>query len=84
MQKQLKIYIFNELIFSGESSLDEVMQRIGALESKYNDYYQQYLTEKNDAHIVKKRDKIAWGTTLELLTLFDIVKLNIVLFNSLN
>ena len=74
----------NELIFNGESSLDEVMQRIGALESKNNDCYQQYLTEKTDAHIVKMRDKIAWGSTLELLAFFDIVKLNIVLFYSLN
>ena len=30
------------------------------------------------------RDKIFWGTTLELYAFFDIVKLNIVLFNSLN
>ena len=30
------------------------------------------------------RDKIVWGTTLELLAFFDIVKLNIVLFYSLD
>ena len=54
------------------------------MQSKYNDYYHQYLTEKIDAHIIKMRDKIVWGTTLELLALLDIVKLNIVLFNSLD
>ena len=30
------------------------------------------------------RDKIVWGTTLELQAFYDIVRLNIVLFNSLN
>ena len=64
----------NELIFNGESLSDEVMQRIWDMQSKYNDYYHQYLTEKIDAHIVKMRDKIVLGTTLELLALFDIVK----------
>ena len=54
------------------------------MESKYNDYYQQYLSEKIDAHIEKMRYKIVRGTTLELLAFFDIVKLNIVLFNSLD
>ena len=54
------------------------------MQSKYNDYYHQYLTEKIDAHIVKMRDKIVLGTTVELLALFDILKLNIVLFNSLD
>ena len=33
---------------------------------------------------MKMWDKIVWGTTLELLAFFDIVKLNIVLFNSLD
>ena len=71
MRKQLKIYtlFLNELIFNGESLPDEVMQRIWDMQSKYNDYYHQYLTKKFDAHIVKMRDKIVWGTTLELLAL---------------
>ena len=73
------LYILNELIFNGESLPDEVIQRIWDMQSKYNYYYHQYLTEKIDPHIVKIRDKIVWGTILELLALFDIVKLNIVL-----
>ena len=33
---------------------------------------------------MKMRDKTVQGTTLELLAFFDIIKLNIVLFNSLD
>ena len=40
-------YILNELAFNGDSSPDEVRQIIWDWESKHNDYYQQYLTEKN-------------------------------------
>ena len=32
-----------------------------------------------DAHIVKMRNKIVWGTTFELLTFSDMVRLNIIL-----
>ena len=39
-------YILNELAFNGESSTDEVRQRIWDLESKHNNYYKQFLTEK--------------------------------------
>ena len=39
-------YILNELVFKGEPSPDEVRQRIWDWESKHNDYYQQYFTEK--------------------------------------
>ena len=53
-------YILNELAFNGDSSPDEVRQRIWDWESKHNDYYQQYLTEKIDIHIEKMRDKIVW------------------------
>ena len=77
-------YILNELAFNGDSSPDEVGQRIWDWESKYNDYYQQYLTEKIDIHIEKMRDKIVWGTTLELLAFSDMVRLNIMLYNSLD
>ena len=58
-------YILNELAFNGDSSPDEVRQRIWDWESKHNDYYQQYLTEKIDVHIEKILYKIVWGTTLE-------------------
>ena len=77
-------YILNELAFNGDSSPDEVRQRIWDWESKHNDYYQQYLTEKIDKHIEKMRDKIVWGTTLELLAFSDMVRLNIMLYNSLD
>ena len=40
-------YILSEFVFNGESSPDEVRQRIWDWESKHYDYYQQYLTEKN-------------------------------------
>ena len=66
-------YILNELAFNGESSSDEVRQRIWDWEIKNNDYYQQYLIEKIDIHIEKMRDKIVWGTTLELLAFSDMV-----------
>ena len=46
--------------------------------------YQQYLTEKIDIHIEKMRDKIVCGTTLELLAFSDMVRLNIMLYNSLD
>ena len=39
-------YILNELAFNGESSPDEVIQRIWDWKSKHNDYDQQYLIEK--------------------------------------
>ena len=37
-----------------------------------------------DVHIMKMRDKIVWGTTLELLTFSDMIRINIMLFNSLD
>ena len=58
-------YILNELVFNGESSPDEVRQRIRDRESKHNDYYQQFLTEKIDVRIEKMWDKIVKTTTLQ-------------------
>ena len=40
-------YILSVLAFNGESSSDEVRQRIWDWGSKHNDYYQQYLNWKN-------------------------------------
>ena len=52
--------ILNKLAFKGNSSPNEVRQRIWDWESKHNDYYQQYLKEKIDIHIEKMKDKIVW------------------------
>ena len=53
-------YILNELAFNRDSSPDEVRQRIWDWESKHNDLYQQYLTEKIGTNIEKMQDKIVW------------------------
>ena len=77
-------YILNELAFNRDSSPDKVRLKILDWESKHNDYHQQYLTENFDIHIEKMRNKIVWDTTLELLAFSYMVRLNIMLYSSLD
>ena len=76
-------YILSEFVFNGESSPDEVRQRIWDWESKHYDYYQQYLTEKIDIHIEKMWEN-SLRITLELLAFSNMINLNIMLYNSLD